>query len=316
MKQVMKSWGDIMHKDTYFDSCGKGRIHVCRWEPEGKPRAIIQIVHGIAEYAQRYAHFAEFLTAQGFLVVAEDHMGHGGSITKQSEKGCLNGGWFAMVKDTYRLLQHTKAEFPDLPYVLFGHSMGSFMVRTILEKYPDSGIATCIICGTGWLPELVVKAGLMACKGVIKIHGKDKHSKLLQKLVFAGYNKKVEHPKSAYDWLNRDQRAVMAYEEDPLCGFIPSAGLLEAMLTGILYIQNEDNLKRMKRDLPVYFIAGGADPVGDFGNGVRKAVAAFEACRMQLVACHIYPMCRHEIMNEINWQEVYDDILAWMEKFI
>ena len=104
----MKSWGDIMHKDTYFDSCGKGKIHVCRWEPEGKPRAIVQLVHGIAEYAQRYAPFAEFLTAQGFLVVAEDHVGHGKSITHLSEKGCIKDGWFAMVKDTYRLLQHTK----------------------------------------------------------------------------------------------------------------------------------------------------------------------------------------------------------------
>lgn len=303
-----------MHKDLYFDSCGVGKIHVCRWEPEGKPKAVVQIVHGIAEYAQRYSPFAEFLTSHGFLVVAEDHMGHGGSIGKPEEMGCFQGGWFAAVADTYRLLRDTKKEFPDVPYVLFGHSMGSFMVRTVLQQYPDSGIAACVICGTGWMPELVLKAGIQACNAVSKLSGTQKHSKFLQRLVFSGYNRKVEHPKTNSDWLNRDARCVKAYEDDPLCGFVPSAGLFHAMLTGILYIQKDENLVKMEKALPVYFIAGGDDPVGDYGKGVRKAAAAFEAAGMQKVDCRIYPLCRHEILNEINRQEVFEDTLGWIEK--
>lgn len=305
-----------MHKDLYFDSCGEGKIHVCRWEPEGNPRAVVQIVHGIAEYAQRYSPFAEFLTAHGFLVVAEDHMGHGGSIGKPEEQGCFRGGWFSAVADTYRLLQDTKNEYPDVPYVLFGHSMGSFMVRTILQEYPDSGIDACVICGTGWMPELVLKAGIQACNAVSKVSSAEKHSKFLQKLVFAGYNRRVEHPKTSSDWLNRDAKCVQAYVDDPLCGFIPSAGLLHAMLTGILHIQKGVNLAKMVKTLPVYFIAGGDDPVGDYGNGVRKAAAEFEAAGMQKVDCRIYPLCRHEILNEINRQEVFEDALEWIEKNI
>ena len=157
-----------MRTDFYYESRCGGRLHGCRWTPEGEPKAVLQIVHGIAEYAQRYDDFANYLTTQGYLVVAEDHMGHGKSISQQAPQGCFPGGWEGAVADTYRLLTDTKAEFPELPYVLFGHSMGSFMARTILAIYPDSGIAAAIICGTGWQPGAVLKAGKLACKLVAK----------------------------------------------------------------------------------------------------------------------------------------------------
>ena len=303
-----------MYKDQYFES--KTRVHVCRWEPEGKPCAILQIVHGIAEYAARYDHFADFMTRHGFLVVAEDHMGHGESMDKETVRGYFTGGWFAAVGDTYRLLEQMKAEFPDVPYILFGHSMGSFMVRTILQEYSDSGITGCVICGTGWLPEVVVRSGLQLANTVCRKSGEKVPSELLNKVVFAGYNKRVEHKKTAFDWLNRDEKAVAAYIADEKCGFIPCAGLLRDMLTGILHIQKKSNLLKMRKELPVYFIAGGDDPVGDFGKGVRKAAARFTASGMQQVACRIYPLCRHEILNEINRQEVYEDVLEWAEKLI
>ena len=301
-----------MYKDQYFLS--KARIHVCRWEPQGQPKAIVQIVHGIAEYAARYDAFAEFLTDRGFLVVAEDHMGHGGSICESGVQGYFDGGWFAAVGDTYRLLEQTKGEFPNVPYFLFGHSMGSFMVRTILQEYPDCGIAGCVICGTGWLPEPVVKTGLQLSKAVCKKSGEKASSKFLNGIVFAGYNKRVERPQTPHDWLNRDAKAVAAYEADPLCGFIPSAGLLRDMLTGIVHIQKKENLNKMRKDTPVFFIAGGDDPVGGYGNGVRKTADKFKMCGMENVSCKIYPLCRHEILNEINRTEVYFDVLKWMEK--
>ena len=128
-----------MREDFWFDSCGAGRIHVCRWMPEGEPKAVFQIVHGIAEVAERYDAFAQVLAQRGFVVVADDHMGHGESVGEGDTNGYFTGGWFSAVADSYHLLELTKAEFPNLPYVLFGHSMGSFMARTILCKYPDSG---------------------------------------------------------------------------------------------------------------------------------------------------------------------------------
>ena len=303
-----------MFKNQYFES--KTRIHVCRWEPEGKPRAIMQIVHGIAEYAARYDHFAEFLTKRGFLVVAEDHMGHGESIDESTVQGYFTGGWFAAVADTYLLLEQTKAEFPDVPYILFGHSMGSFMVRTILQEYPDSRIAGCVICGTGWLPEAVVMTGLQLASAVCKKNGDKVPSERLNNIVFAGYNKRVERRKTSHDWLNRDEKAVAAYKADKKCGFVPCAGLLRDMLIGVLYIQKKANLNKMQKELPVCFIAGGDDPVGDYGKGVRKAAARFTECGMQNVTCRIYPLCRHEILNEINRLEIYEDVLDWSEKLI
>ncbi|MGM9550597.1 MAG: lysophospholipase [Faecousia sp.] len=301
-----------MREDFWFDSCGAGKIHGCRWSPEGEPKAVMQIIHGIAEFIERYDGFAEFLTRRGFVVVAEDHMGHGQSVGDGGIQGYFHGGWFSAVADSYHLLEMTRAEFPNLPYVLFGHSMGSFMARTILCKYPDSGIDAAIICGTGWQPALALPAAIKVVEGVCKKAGETNPSEKLQNLVFGGYNKKVEHPRTEFDWLTRDAKIVDAYIAHPMCGFTASAGLLRDMMTGICYIEQPKNLAAMRKDLPVFFIAGGDDPVGSYGKGVRKAADAFRKAGMTDVSIHIYPLCRHEILNEINREEIYGDILRWM----
>ena len=292
-----------MRSDFYYGSKGAGTIHGCRWTPEQPPVAVVQIIHGIAEYVERYDDFARYLNRLGFLVVAEDHMGHGKSINGEGIQGYFHGGWFTAVEDSYQLLQDTRKEFPDLPYVLFGHSMGSFMTRTILEKYPDSGISAAVICGTGWQPKAVLNTGIGVCQMVCKQQGEKKPSKILEKLVFSNYNKKVEHPRTSYDWLTRDSGIVDRYLADPFCGFTPTGGLMRELLTGIRYEQ--ENLSAMKKDLPVLFIAGGDDPVGNYGKGVLRSAEAFREAGMLDVSCKIYPLGRHEILNEINWEEVY-----------
>ena len=173
-----------MRSDFWFDSHGAGKIHCCRWMPEGEPKAIFQIVHGIAEFVERYDDFANFLTKQGYVVVAEDHMGHGQSINGEGIQGYFHGGWFAAVEDTYQLLTMTKREYPNLPYILFGHSMGSFMARTILYRYPDSGITAAIICGTGWQPRLAMPAVIKMVEAVCKKNGEVRPSEQLQALIF------------------------------------------------------------------------------------------------------------------------------------
>ena len=299
-----------MRSDFYYGSKGAGTIHGCRWTPEQPPVAVVQIIHGIAEYVERYDDFARYLNRLGFLVVAEDHMGHGKSINGEGIQGYFHGGWFTAVEDSYQLLQDTRKEFPDLPYVLFGHSMGSFMTRTILEKYPDSGISAAVICGTGWQPKAVLNTGIGVCRMVCKQQGEKKPSKILEKLVFSNYNKKVEHPRTSYDWLTRDSGIVDRYLADPFCGFTPTGGLMRELLTGIRYEQ--ENLSAMKKDLPVLFIAGGDDPVGNYGKGVLRSAEAFHKAGMLDVSCKIYPLGRHEILNEINWEEVYQDISSWL----
>ncbi len=301
-----------MRTDIWYDSHGAGRIHACKWTPEGQPRAVVQIVHGIAEFVERYDDFANFLTRQGFLVVAEDHMGHGQSIQGGSIQGYFHGGWFTAVEDTMQMLRDTRLAYPNIPYILFGHSMGSFMARTILCKYPDSGIHAAIICGTGWQPAFALPALIRVIESICKKNDETKPSEKLQGMVFGSYNKRVEHPRTPNDWLTRDAKIVDAYNAHPLCGFTASCGLLRDMMKGILFIEQKVNLAAMRKDLPVFFIAGGDDPVGSYGKGIYQTSDAFRKSGMKDVSVHIYPLGRHEILNEINKEEVYEDVLGWI----
>ena len=301
-----------MRTDLWYDSCGLGKIHACRWTPEGEVKAVLQIIHGIAEFVERYEDFANYLNKQGILVVAEDHMGHGQSINNGGIQGYFHGGWFAAVADSYKLLEDTKQEFPQVPYILFGHSMGSFMARTILCKNPDSGIDAAIICGTGWQPAFALPALAKVIDTIARKNGEEKPNETLQNMVFGSYNKKVEHPRTEFDWLSRDKAQVDAYIAHPLCGFTASAGLLRDMMLGIAYIERSDSLNAMKKDLPVFFIAGGDDPVGSYGKGVHQAADAFKKAGMTDVSVRLYPLGRHEILNEINKEEVYEDVTRWI----
>lgn len=303
-----------MRRDIWFDSKGAGKIHGCCWTPEGEAKAVVQIVHGIAEFVERYDTFANHLTELGFVVVAEDHMGHGQSINGEGIQGYFHGGWFTAVEDTMQLMKDTMADYPGVPYILFGHSMGSFMARTILCKYPDSGISAAIICGTGWQPTFALPALIKVVESICKKTGETLPNEKLQGMVFGSYNNKVEHPRTAYDWLSRDAKIVDAYIDHPLCGFTASCGLLREMMKGIYYIQQPKHLTAMRKDLPVFFIAGGDDPVGSYGKGIHQAAEAFRKAGMQDVKVRIYPLCRHEILNEINKEEVFEDVVEWIRE--
>ncbi len=305
-----------MGTEFYVDSLGEGKLHCCTWAPEGEPRAIVQLVHGISDYLERYEPFARYLNTLDILVVGEDHMGHGHSFPEGGTQGYFAGGWFRAVEDTHRLMKRTMAEYPGVPYILFGHSMGSFMARTILAKYPDCGICAAVICGTAWQPRRLLPAVKTLAEGFCRVCGERTPSDALQGMVFAGYNARVEHPRTDFDWVNRDSKMVDAYIADPLCGFTASCGLIRDMMTGVSYIEDPENLARMRKDLPVLFIAGGADPVGNYGKGVLRTVEEFEKAGMTKLSHRIYPLCRHEILNEINRQEIYADVGSWLKQVL
>jgi alpha-beta hydrolase superfamily lysophospholipase len=241
-------------------------------------------------------------------------MGHGKSIGTEGIQGYFHGGWFSAVKDTYRLLEMTMEKYPGVPYILFGHSMGSFIARTILVNYPDSGIAGCVICGTAWQSAALLKVALPLCKILCRNGGDKMPSEQLKKLMFGSYNKRVEHLRTENDWLSRDDRVVDAYNKDPLCGFTATAGLYRDMLTGIDFIQKKDSLAAMNKQTPILFVAGSADPVGAYGKGVEQAEKAFRECGMTDVVLKLFPMCRHEILNEINNVQIYEDIQSWINE--
>ncbi len=305
-----------MREEFTIPSVGVGRLHVCRWTPEGEVKAVVQIVHGIAEYIERYDEFAVYLNSLGYLVVGEDHMGHGQSVGKEGKLGYFHGGWFAAVEDSVSLLHKTKQEYPNVPYVLFGHSMGSFMARTMLCKYRDLGLSAAVICGTGWQPRALLPGAIAVCQAVCNRVGEENPSEKLQNLVFGSYNAHVEHPRTEYDWLTRDKKTVDDYIAHPSCGFTASAGLLRDLLRGIQYIEKPENLAKMDKAIPVLFVAGGEDPVGAYGKGVKKAAEEFKKAGMEDVTTRLFPLCRHEILNEINRREIFEFISGWMEKKI
>lgn len=303
-----------MKQAFFYPSCGAGQIYACRWVPEGKIRGIIQIVHGIAEHSGRYEDFAAYLNGYGILVVAEDHMGHGQSIGKEGIQGYFHGGWHRAVEDSYQLMKQTMADYPGVPYTLLGHSMGSFMARTLLIDHPDSGIASCILSGTAWQPKGLLAAAEPLCKLFCIGAHDQKPCPALQGIVFGGYNKRIENPQTPFDWTSSDSQLVQAYADDPLCGFTATAGLMRDLMKGLKYIQKEENLAKMNKALPVLFAAGEEDPVGNYGKGVLQAAEAFRKAGMTSLETKLYPKMRHEIINEIGREEVYEKLRTWAEK--
>ena len=305
-------------KDFYFNSStGKNKIHARMCVPDAEPRAIVQIIHGIAEYIDRYDEFMSFLADNGIIAVGTDHLGHGKSIESEEQTGffAYDNGWDYVVRDEEVLRLAMHENYPELPIIVFGHSMGSFMARTLLIRYPDAFNAA-IISGTGNQGAALVNGGLFMGNLVTGLKGAHHYSKFLNNLAFGSYNKIYENPKTEYDWLSRDEANVQKYIDDPLCGFIPSCSLFRDMMTGVKFITNKKNLTAMNKDMPVYFMSGDMDPVGECGKGVQKAYNNFLEAGMNDVSIKLYPGGRHEMLNEINKDEVYTDILAWLESKI
>lgn len=301
-------------KDFYFNSStGKNKIHARMCVPDTEPRAIVQIIHGIAEYIDRYDDFMSFLADNGIIAVGTDHLGHGKSIESEEQTGffAYENGWDYAVRDEEVLRLAMHENYPELPIIVFGHSMGSFMARTLLIRYPDAFNAA-IISGTGNQGSALVNGGLFMGNLVTGLKGAHHYSKFLNNLAFGSYNKIYENPKTEYDWLSRDEANVQKYIDDPLCGFIPTCSLFRDMMTGVKFITNKKNLTAMNKDMPVYFMSGDMDPVGECGKGVQKAYNNFLEAGMKNVSIKLYPGGRHEMLNEINKDEVYSDILTWL----
>jgi len=300
----------ICREFTYLSSNGRTQIHAVEWQPERGVRGIVQLAHGIAEYIKRYDHFARFLADHGFLVVGNDHLGHGESAEELGYWGDT-AGWELAVGDMRRLFELTREKYPSVPYFLFGHSMGSFLARTYVIRYPK-GLGGVILCGTGQQNKNLMSAARMIANAEIHRHGCAYKSEVINKLAFGNYNNGFKPARTISDWISRDEQIVDAYCSDPYCGYIPSAGMFRDMVEGILFITNPRNVKRMEKNLPVLFISGDKDPVGENGKGVIKAYRSFLSVGMEDVTVKLYPEARHELVNELNKDEVFADVLGWL----
>ncbi|SHI10815.1 Lysophospholipase, alpha-beta hydrolase superfamily [Sporobacter termitidis DSM 10068] len=292
----------------------KSKLHVCRWLPDGGDvKAVLQIAHGIAEHIGRYDEFGRFMADNGFAVVGNSHLGHGRSAGRDEDRGFFadKSGWDAAVDDMHKLFEKTRAEYPGLPYFLLGHSMGSFLTRTMLIKYRD-GLSGCIISGTGQQTDALLNLGL-ALAGIEKrLYGGRKQSPRLNLLCFGAYNRRIKPLRTPCDWLSRDQDIVDKFIADEACGFVPTVGIFSDMLGGIKFVGKKSNVDKMRKDLPVLLISGDQDPVGDYGAGVEKVYRLFKEAGVRDVAMALYKGARHEVLNETNRPEVYADILRWI----
>lgn len=310
----------MVKEEFYYHSRdGRSRLHAVRYTPDdaGSIRCIIQIVHGMAEYVERYEEFARYMTDRGFVVVGDDHLGHGKSVGKDGKYGyfCEQDPATVVVRDVHRLKKATAARYPGVPYVIMGHSMGSFITRNYLCHY-GTGIDGAVIMGTGMHPQAVLALSKMLAALAEKLHGSRKEGKLLDKLAFGLYNRRIADPVTPFDWLSRDGERVKQYLNDPLCGFVFTVNGFQTLFELISRLYRPENLERIPKELPVFFVSGDADPVGDYGKGVKKAYKSLRAAGLEDVRIRLYEGARHELLNETNRQEVTQDIYHWIAKKI
>ena len=297
-------------------SSGICQIHARQWVPDHGPYVgIVQLLHGMAEHISRYDDFARFLNSHGYIVVGNDHLGHGTSVSSPDMLGHFSDkdGWIHVSNDTRTLQIMTARHFPDMPYFLFGHSMGSFLTRTYLIRFPGT-VDGAIICGTGQMSDGLIRAAKAVAtieKKGIGLRGK---SKLLTAMSIGAYNKQFKPVRTECDWLSVNNENVDRYIADPLCGFDTTVGFFLDLMDGLSMIKDPQQLAHMKKNTPVFFLSGGLDPVGDNGKGVQKAYESFIQVGMSDVALNIYPGLRHEILNEVANELVYDDILTWLDR--
>lgn len=304
-----------MQNIYYPSKDGKHQIHACLWLPEGEVKGVVQIIHGMCEYAERYAPFAEFLNKNGFAVCADDHLGHGKSAEDKNDLGYFNDqrDYMIVVEDIHKLKQIAEKQFGAVPFFVLGHSMGSFFCRKYISIY-GAEFKGAIVMGTGFMGAALLNTALAAVKTDAAFKGWRHRSKLIKNLAFGSYNKKFQPARTANDWLSKNPENVDDYEADELCGFDFTNNGYFILFSIIKQACSEKVIEAVPKDLPVYFVAGAMDPVGDYGAGVIKSAEKFRKAGVKDVSLSLYEDSRHEILNDYCKEQVQEDILSFLNK--
>lgn len=290
-------------------------IHIVTYKPEQSPIGHVHLLHGMAEHIERYDEFAQFLAAHGFIVSGHDHRGHGKTAEKNGQLGFWadKDGFERVTEDVREVLGQVREEIGEVPLLLFGHSMGSFIARRYMQKYSES-LAKVIICGTGYSPGVMGDIGTAVGKMASKFYTPNSESTLLNKLAFGGFNKQFKDTKTEFDWLTTDENEVKKYMDDPYCGFIPSNQFYIDLFWGLKTIHQEHEINKIRKDLPVLLISGQQDPVGKAGKDVFKVAKGLTKAGMENITVQLVDNARHEILNEANKHQTYQFIVNWMMK--
>ncbi|MBQ8742799.1 MAG: lysophospholipase [Clostridia bacterium] len=299
----------------YFESSnGTSRIHYCIWTPDSPPRAIVQIVHGMCEYIERYDTFARFLVSKGIVVCGHDHIGHGKSVESEDDLGFFapSDGDVCIVSDVEKMRLIMRERYRQLPYFLLGHSFGSFVVRTYAFAYPADSVDAVILSGTCG-DELPSGAGRILASIIAALRGKRHRSKLLFKLAFGGYNKRFKseiESSKGFAWVTTDPQELERYVSDSLCTFRFTAQAYRDMF--MIISHNKKNLPH--RSLPIYLFAGTEDPVGNYGQGVAQLYQTYFEAEISDVTFKLYENERHEVLTGLKKEEAFEDLYIWIDR--
>lgn len=308
----------MIRENFNFTSSDGLDIFVYKWIPKyNEVKGIIQIAHGMAETAGRYDRFAQILTMNGYIVFANDHRGHGKTAGKMQSLGYLadEDGFELLVRDLHDLTLIIKDEYPSLPLFLFGHSMGSFAAQRYIMLHSNQ-INALILSGSNGKQGIALNVGAMVSKREIKKYGRKHKSQRLHDLVFGSYNKAFKPNRTDSDWLSRDTYEVDKYISDPYCGTVFTTGFFYDFFEGLLEIESKKNLALIPKNIPIYIFSGDKDPVGKFGKGVINLYNRYKNHGVKDIKYKLYKDGRHEMLNEINRDEVMDDVVKWLDSHV
>jgi alpha-beta hydrolase superfamily lysophospholipase len=305
----------VQKEESYIGSKnGINKLHVIAWIPDGEKRAILQIAHGMSEYIDRYDRFAQFMAERGILVIGNDHLGHGKSVADDTELGYFNTdrGSATLVDDMYRVTMDVRSHYPDLPFFIMGHSMGSFLARRYMMTYGE-GVSGAIFMGTGAQPAAALKLAQLTAEAIGKVKGDRYKSKVLNAMAFGSYNKRIKPVRTEFDWLSVNEVNVDRYIKDPYCGFPFTVNGFKVLFDLIAYIQDPENYKRIPKDVPLFLVSGKQDPVGSYGEAVKEVAKTYREAGVHKIHVKLYAGDRHELLNEKDHDKVDGDILSFIE---
>ena len=299
---------------NYPSSDGITQIHAIEWKPEGEVKGVVQILHGMVEFINRYDRFANFLAARGYYVVGNDHLGHGASVVSDDSHGYFarGNGNMCVIHDIQALRVMTEKKYPDVPYFMLGHSMGSFLLRQYITMYGE-GLAGVIISGTGYTDTAMLNTAMALCRIKAVFQGWDHRSKTIDNMALGSYNNAFEPARTKNDWLTKDEAIVDAYNANPWNNFMFTLNGYYNLFKGLKWAEDPREIEKIPHDLPILIASGGDDPVGSRGEGPAKVAEQYRKAGISDVTLVIYPGDRHEILNELDHDKVDSDFLAFFE---
>ena len=303
---------------TYKSRDRQSTIHAIKWIPEGQPVALLQIIHGMQEYIDRYDEFARYLAEKGILVMGNDHLGHGKSVTGNGTYGffCKDDPATVLVRDAHRLKKTVQEEYPGVPVFILGHSFGSFVAREYITRY-GTGIQGAIIQGTAFMPTGTINSLTSLVNFMQVIMGTKYRSTMINNMAFKGYLKKIPNPRTKFDWLSHNEESIDKYIADPADNFVFTLNGFGTMAELLKRVQDKDKMEDIPEKLPILITAGKEDPVGDYGEAPMKLFDIYKKqLQLENVELKLYDGMRHELQQEIGREQVFADQYEWIKKVI